>query len=266
MCGDNPGMIDKERVKERLVATGLNANSASQKAGLGRDYVRDVLRDKIRDPSAQRLRRLADALECDPGYLLGGTEGAWLNQLYAEPDDRTEDRIGLIKLARGKTRTLKPGAPLSALFFDLLDSVDDSYFTELVFDIINRSVFGKITAATALSASESGILLGACEDTGGGLFERRLIVAKILKLVDNEGFYRALIVGKFRSATALVPPNEVFSDSDARAALGPLLRSFKLAEDSPKEVARLALSGVLARHFFGDIPDQALIDIGLKTA
>jgi transcriptional regulator with XRE-family HTH domain len=64
-------MIDIERVRKRLEALGLNPNSASQKAGLNRDYVRDILRGRIREPSALRLSKLANALECEPQDLLG---------------------------------------------------------------------------------------------------------------------------------------------------------------------------------------------------
>jgi len=60
-----------ERIEERLKATGLTANAASERAGCGRDFVRDIQRGRIKEPSAAKLKALADALECTPGYLMG---------------------------------------------------------------------------------------------------------------------------------------------------------------------------------------------------
>lgn len=60
-----------DRVQSRLDALGISANKASVDAGLGRDYVRDILRGKVREPSADRLRRLAFVLRCRVLYLLG---------------------------------------------------------------------------------------------------------------------------------------------------------------------------------------------------
>jgi len=60
-----------ERVQSRLDALGVSANKASVDAGLGRDYVRDIIRGKVREPSADRLRRLAFVLRCTQEFLLG---------------------------------------------------------------------------------------------------------------------------------------------------------------------------------------------------
>lgn len=66
--------MNLDRVKARLEATGQSANMASVRAGLGRDYVRDLLRGKVKEPSAGRLRRLAEALSCSVEYLMGSEE------------------------------------------------------------------------------------------------------------------------------------------------------------------------------------------------
>lgn len=63
-----------ERIQERLTALGISANKASVDAGLGRDYVRDILRGKIKEPSADRLVRLASILKCQVLYLLGDVD------------------------------------------------------------------------------------------------------------------------------------------------------------------------------------------------
>lgn len=63
-----------ERVKERMDALGLNPFSAATKAGLGADYVRDILRGKVKSPGADKLARLAETLETSTVYLLTGEE------------------------------------------------------------------------------------------------------------------------------------------------------------------------------------------------
>lgn len=68
-------MISIERLEKRMAEVGLNPYSTAKKAGLGPDYVRDLLRGKVKQPSAVRLRELAIALDCSPEYLMGvGTE------------------------------------------------------------------------------------------------------------------------------------------------------------------------------------------------
>lgn len=79
----------RTRIQERLSALGLNALSAAKKAGLGDDFVRDILRGKVRKPSAERLARLAEALECSVNYLLGAPDPA---PEFAHRDERG-DRV-----------------------------------------------------------------------------------------------------------------------------------------------------------------------------
>jgi transcriptional regulator with XRE-family HTH domain len=50
---------------------GLNPFSTAKKAGLHPDYVRNILRGKAKQPGADRLARLAEALECSLPWLLG---------------------------------------------------------------------------------------------------------------------------------------------------------------------------------------------------
>lgn len=59
------------RVTERMAAMGSNPFALSKAAGLGQDYVRDLLRGKVREPSGIKLRALAGALGCDIDTLLG---------------------------------------------------------------------------------------------------------------------------------------------------------------------------------------------------
>lgn len=64
-------MISTERLEQRINELGMNPYSTAKKAGLGPDYVRDLLRGKVKQPSASRLRELAKALDCSPEYLMG---------------------------------------------------------------------------------------------------------------------------------------------------------------------------------------------------
>lgn len=64
-------MISTLRIEERMAEMGLNPFSTAKKAGLGPDYVRDLLRGKVKQPSAAKLNALAIALDCSPSYLMG---------------------------------------------------------------------------------------------------------------------------------------------------------------------------------------------------
>lgn len=64
-------MINTDRLEARMAELGLNPYSTAKKAGLGPDYVRDLLRGKVKQPSAVRLRDLAIALDCSPDFLIG---------------------------------------------------------------------------------------------------------------------------------------------------------------------------------------------------
>lgn len=65
------GAISVDRLKSRMRELGLNQLSTAKRAGLGADYVRDLVRGKVRQPSALKLTKLAEALECSPSYLMG---------------------------------------------------------------------------------------------------------------------------------------------------------------------------------------------------
>lgn len=64
------------RLKKLSAETGIAAAAASDRAGLGKDYVRDILRGKVQKPSAENLRILAEkGFERSAAYLLLGDEG-----------------------------------------------------------------------------------------------------------------------------------------------------------------------------------------------
>lgn len=64
-------MLRTDRIEERMAALGLNPYAAAKLAGLGPDYVRDLIRGKVKQPSAHRLSELARVLEASPEYLMG---------------------------------------------------------------------------------------------------------------------------------------------------------------------------------------------------
>ncbi|MEW5421920.1 helix-turn-helix domain-containing protein [Amorphus sp. 3PC139-8] len=63
--------IQRQRVRERLDATGLNAFEAARRAGLHRSFLHDLLIGKKRSIREKYLPQLAPVLGCDPEYLVG---------------------------------------------------------------------------------------------------------------------------------------------------------------------------------------------------
>ena len=59
-----------ERIQHRLDITETNASAASVAAGLGKDFVRDVMRGKKINISAEAATKLADALKCSVDWLI----------------------------------------------------------------------------------------------------------------------------------------------------------------------------------------------------
>jgi len=65
-----PQAVVKDEIERRMKLLKLNPASLSQKAGLNRWYVRDLLEGKTRDPSAKSLAKLAFALGCSVADLM----------------------------------------------------------------------------------------------------------------------------------------------------------------------------------------------------
>lgn len=62
----------QQRVRERLDVTGISMKAASKEVG-GETLVRDLL-ERDREPSATRLKKLAEVLGCSLAYLTGETD------------------------------------------------------------------------------------------------------------------------------------------------------------------------------------------------
>lgn len=60
-----------DRITERLKALGLTEEGASKKAGLARDYLRTLFRQKS-SPTVKSLNKLAEALDTTAGWLMNG--------------------------------------------------------------------------------------------------------------------------------------------------------------------------------------------------
>lgn len=89
----------KQRIRDRLAKTGLSANAAGRKAGLGLSYVNDLLAGKSKNPVPHRLAMLADVLECDVEYLTGEQDSPrkhirFVNP-HPEPEQASEAKIEL---------------------------------------------------------------------------------------------------------------------------------------------------------------------------
>lgn len=59
------------RIQERIAALGLSQHGAAQSADLHKDFVRDVLRGRVQEPSAYKMLALSKVLECELTWLLG---------------------------------------------------------------------------------------------------------------------------------------------------------------------------------------------------
>lgn len=69
---DEPSSPLARRIRERMIALGTNQFRVSLDANLGSDYIRDILRGKIKEPSAVKLASIASTLETTPEWLLFG--------------------------------------------------------------------------------------------------------------------------------------------------------------------------------------------------
>ena len=62
------------RIKERLDKLGISEREASRRAGFSPGYVGDVIHGRSKEPALPRVIKLASALECDSGWLIGNQE------------------------------------------------------------------------------------------------------------------------------------------------------------------------------------------------
>lgn len=240
-------MIDVERLKTRLEATGLTANAASQKAGLGRDYVRDILRGRIQEPSALRLRRLASALDCTEAYLLGQDDSSYsLEELFQRnPDDRDVHNRSARELTKKIAR--KPERFQTGNLVDLLDTLGERSLIAVLFATFNKGIYDTLAANSRLKDSDVQVLLGSLErEVVDAAYERRLIMAKALGFLDEVGHVGGLVVAKLWERFRDNPEPGILDTKEARDILRPLLKVLNLDSGISVELVRLALLGSVA--------------------
>ena len=63
----------RDRIRERLAALNISARAASLKAGLNSHFLQKVLAEEDKSITTENLRKLAEALETSPEWLLTGT-------------------------------------------------------------------------------------------------------------------------------------------------------------------------------------------------
>lgn len=61
----------QKRLRIRMDILGINAYDAAKRAGLGESFVRDILRGKSRNPTVEKLEKLATALNTTVDWFLG---------------------------------------------------------------------------------------------------------------------------------------------------------------------------------------------------
>lgn len=66
--------IIRRRLQARAKEIGRTLRDASLQAGLGKGYATDIVSGKSKAPELQKLAALAEALDCDLEYLIGGQD------------------------------------------------------------------------------------------------------------------------------------------------------------------------------------------------
>ncbi|WP_279110816.1 helix-turn-helix domain-containing protein [Bartonella apis] len=92
-----------DRINDRLQTLGLTFEGASRKAGLARDYLRTLFRQKS-SPTARSLNKLAAALETTPEWLMNGITptsdvGGGVKGDHADIYSRIKDRLAALDLS-----------------------------------------------------------------------------------------------------------------------------------------------------------------------
>jgi transcriptional regulator with XRE-family HTH domain len=100
----------KERILQRLADLSLSARAASLKAGLNSHFLQKVLAEENKSITTENLRKLAEALETSPEWLLTGTgpseqdpEIAEIVDIWSRIPER-EARKAILDFARWQAR------------------------------------------------------------------------------------------------------------------------------------------------------------------
>lgn len=87
------------RIEQRLSDLGISANAASEKAGLNREFIREMKRPKKykSGPSTSNLVKLARALDVSPSWLLTGMDDSGFvshDEIHATDDNEEPKSAG----------------------------------------------------------------------------------------------------------------------------------------------------------------------------
>lgn len=77
------GRLLRARIRSRMEELKTNAKVVSNKAELGDTAVSDILNSRSRSPSIETATKIAKALDCDVGYLIGEQDRPRLQPLIA---------------------------------------------------------------------------------------------------------------------------------------------------------------------------------------
>ncbi|MFK0384965.1 LexA family protein [Agrobacterium sp. NPDC090273] len=80
----------QKRLKFRMDMLGMNAFETANKAGLGPSFVRDILRGKSRNPTVEKLEKLAAALNTTVDWFLGDPEAGAVPDTLTSAVSRAE--------------------------------------------------------------------------------------------------------------------------------------------------------------------------------
>lgn len=131
------------RIERRLSALGISRNAASEAAGLGRDYIRNIASGKSKNPKSDELAKLARVLGCRLEWLRLG-EGQ-----EVDPSD-------------------EPPSPSLPATPEAIPALDDGIFE------LSKTEFVSIPRYdAALSAGHGAIVDPYAEPLGWAVFERQ---------------------------------------------------------------------------------------------
>lgn len=185
-----------------MAELGLNPFSAAKRAGLGQDYVRDLLRGKVKHPSASKLRALAIALQCSSDYLLGDIDELGEAPLALEAEARPA-KIPVSKLIRNGfyQRGSLPRPKGDQSFWVIAAGYDVDEWLELVDD---AQLLGSIPAGALLHVVDPSLFYNGLTDIlvveetrGEGLYA--LVERSVRKVeFNNKGAKLSDIFRSFR--------------------------------------------------------------------
>ena len=240
-------MIRIDRLTERLSALGVTANAASEDAGLGRSYVRDILRGRIKAPSAIKLMQLARVLQTTPAYLLGreSVDGEeWMNAL-PDADDRD---FNLIPDAIEAYHSVKErGDPKIVLMLQVLDQVNDFHLITQVYKFVFAHIFLLLKEEMRLDDQDATIVLGDRAAENEDTFLRLAILAKYARIIDPLTYSAFRVFARVRPMANKEGDSFVLNEDVAELILGVDIPDHLKLTDLTRETMRIFFLAVLVR-------------------